>query len=118
METPNELPKNSRHDNETRDKLNKNGNSVDTTETTSEEEKNFLSLLSGKILTVLRDACVNTSVHGLPRVFINEKIILKLLWASTFLVASGYCAYLVILCFQAYLQYSTNTVIGFLYQSI
>ena len=70
------------------------------------------TFLYSKLLKTFKNACVNTSIHGLPRIFTTENKILRLLWTVAFLTASSYCAYLVILIFKRYSMFNTNTKIG------
>jgi hypothetical protein len=58
---------------------------------------------------VLRDASLETSMHGLPSIIKTDHTVLKILWLAAFLAASGYCSYLIVLTIQSYLEYKVVT---------
>ena len=67
----------------------------------------LLKKISKTVLTVIEDS----TIHGLPNIVKNGRIINKLMWAIAFLASFSYCAYLIVNSILAYLQYDHVTQI-------
>ena len=65
---------------------------------------------------LIKETCLNTTMHGLPSIVRNELILIKIIWTIVFLSSSGYCAYLIVKMIQNYLEYNYVTNIDTLYE--
>ena len=70
-----------------------------------------------KIFESLKQVGLTAQVHGIPRIFHSEKMILKAMWAFFFICSVGAYAYFLIETLCNYLQYSVVTNIDLVFEN-
>ncbi len=66
--------------------------------------------------TIVVDAALKTTMHGLPGIFQSKYLLLRLMWIVCLLGSTGVCAYLLIKSVQDYLNYDVVTVTSTIYE--
>ena len=89
---------------------------VDMKEMAADIEVKSKHLIWASLRTILYDAAVNTTMHGLPGIVRSKHILLKIMWAVCLLGSTGVCAYLLIKSVQDYLEYDVVTVTSTVYE--
>jgi len=72
----------------------------------------LLKKISKTVLSVIEDS----TVHGLPNIVKNERIINKIMWTIVFLASFGYCTYLIVNSILDYLQFDHITQIATVFE--
>jgi hypothetical protein len=69
------------------------------------------------VRSILLDAAVNTTMHGLPGIFRSKNLYVRIMWCLCLLASTGACAYLLIKSVQDYLNYDVVTVTSTIYET-
>jgi hypothetical protein len=81
-----------------------------------EKAKSVSSEHKIKILEELKNAAIETTGHGLPRIMLSKSYFLKIMWTIFMLVSMSLCAYMIIRLVSQYLQFDVNTQILVIYE--
>ena len=73
--------------------------------------------LKAQVKHAIKEWAIVSTAHGLPNMFRNERLFLKLMWIAFFLVSAAACFYLMCLSISAYLQFDVSNKISVIYQT-
>lgn len=77
------------------------------------KKENFLK---ERILQILRDACLVSTIHAIPNIIRTNRILIKLMWSICLLVSIGYCFFLVFQSISNYFEYEVVTKISVVHE--